>query len=124
VLALESFNETLNTQPLYIPTSNHLSKRDTYSDAIDKGLNYLCFLEFPFRTRQSIYTTGAYLESSGWTRYPDAGGLRKLDFLEPAFNRLGLTYDPADVEQIMWQHDLWSVNSKGQEAPVRFYRLY
>ena len=123
MLALESFSGSLNTQPLYIPTSNHLSKRDTYSDAIDKGLNYLCFLESPFGTRQSIYTTVGDLERSGWTRYPDAGGLRKLDFLEPAFNRLGLTHDPADVEQVIWQHDQRSENSKGQEAPVCFYRL-
>lgn len=124
MLALESFNKSLNTQPLYIPTSNHLSKRDTYSDAIDKGLNYLCFLEFPFGTRQNIYTTVGDLENSGWSRYSTEGGLTKLDDLEPAFNRLGLTHDPADVELIFWTHDARSTNAKGQTAPVCFYRLY
>lgn len=121
---LESFNESLNTQPLSIPTLNYLSERDTYSDAIDKGLNYLCFLEFPFGTRQSIYTTDDDLKKSGWDRYPVEGALGKFANLEPAFNRLGLTYDPADTVQITWQHDRESQNTKGQTAPVCFYRLY
>lgn len=121
---LKSFNESLNTQPLYIPTLNYLSERDTYSDAIDKSLNYLCFLEFPFGTRQSIYTTDDDLKKSGWDRYSVESGLGKFAILEPAFNRLGLIYDPADTAQISWQHDRESQNTKGQTAPVCFYRLY
>jgi len=121
---LESFNESLNTQPLSIPTLNYLSERDTYSDAIDKGLNYLCFLEFPFGTRQSIYTTDDDLKKSGWDRYLTGGGIGKFANLELAFNRLGLTNDLADTVQISWQHDRESQNTKGQTAPVCFYRLY
>jgi len=106
-LALESFHKPLD-----------LSKRDTYSDAIDKGRDLLCFLESPSTARQSIYTTTDALEKSGWDWEYIESDIKNLAELQPAFERLGLKYDLAYTAEISWNHDRDSRTTRGQTAPV------
>jgi hypothetical protein len=125
-LPLESFNESLNPQTLYIPTSNHPLERSTvYSDALAKGYGLICQLESPNEPPQSPYTTIEHLRASGWNQYIMAGLSRhRLGILQPAFNELGIVYNPRDNAEILWINNLPSQNAQHKTAPVCFYRLY
>jgi hypothetical protein len=135
-LQLESFNESPNAQPLYIPTSNYLLERNLdypepvridYKEAVQKGFALICRLESQGEFPPSPYTTLEDLYQSGWD-FEIPQGHQGLDnffgVLQPAFNELGIEHNPLDDEEVRWTHARASLNMGGQEAPVCFHRLY
>lgn len=123
-LQLESFNESLNTQPLYIPALNSLSKRDIYSDAATKGYALLCRLLTPGGFPQSRYITTESLDRSGWVRDLSEMDADVYAAVAPAFVDLGIPYDPADSESVEWDQTGEGRNEHGQIVPVCVCRLY
>jgi hypothetical protein len=43
---------------------------------------------------------------------------RQLGILQPAFDELGIIYNPGDNAGIAWIHDRASQNAQGETAPV------
>lgn len=124
-LQLKSFNESLNAQPLCIPTSTYPLKRDgDIEEPYYRGCSLLCQLESLDLPLQSTITTTAQLDASGWSRIRHDPLERVHEVLQPAFDELGIVYDPRDEQEITWNHDRESQNANHQIAPVCFYRLY
>jgi hypothetical protein len=123
-LQLESFNESLNAQPLYIPASNSLSERDTYSDAATKGYALLCRLLALGGFPQSRYITTESVDGSGWVRHTSHIDNEVLATFVLAFVDLHIPYDENDSESVEWVHTHARPNEHGQNVPVCVCRLY
>jgi hypothetical protein len=121
-LQLEYFNQSLDAQPLYIPTPNFLLKRDNdedYRNDVVRGTNYDCRLKNPaLRDDQSPFTSAAQLASSGWVRKEKRVDTEVLKLLDQAFTLLQIPKNPDDIVNIKWKQSEPGQNAKGDHFYV------